>query len=151
MVDYPFNREDVINALNRILEVELAGVVRYTHYSFMIFGPNRIPIVQWFREQANESLLHAQQAGELVTHLGGHPSLEIGELLETYSHDLMDILKEARAHESRAIVLYRELLELVKDKSIMIEEFARGMVHQEEQDLGEVEKMIGQPGAPCSH
>ena len=51
----------VIAALNKILEAELAGVVRYTHYSLMVFGYNRIPIVGWLREQANESLTHAHR------------------------------------------------------------------------------------------
>ncbi len=73
----------VVAALNRILEAELSGVVRYTHYSLMVYGYNRIPIVKWLREQADEGLLHAQQAGELITLLGGHPSLGIGPLLET--------------------------------------------------------------------
>ena len=39
----------VIVTLNQILELELAGVVRYMHYSFMIFGHSRIPIVSWLR------------------------------------------------------------------------------------------------------
>ena len=86
---------EVTKLLNRILEMELAGVVRYTHYSFMIYGPNRIPIVSWLRGQATESLTHSQEAGELVTHFGGHPSLGIGELLETHRHDTMDILAES--------------------------------------------------------
>ena len=32
------DKEDVVAVLNRILESELAGVVRYTHYSFPVFG-----------------------------------------------------------------------------------------------------------------
>ena len=44
----------VVTLLNQILEAELAGVVRYTHYSLMIFGYNRIPIVSWMRGQATE-------------------------------------------------------------------------------------------------
>ena len=58
------------------------GVVRYTHYSLMIYGYNRIPIVSWMRDQATESLDHANRAGELITQFGGHPSLGIGQLLE---------------------------------------------------------------------
>src|SRR5687767_10449771 len=54
------DQDKVVTTLNRILEQELAGVVRYTHYSFMVFGFGRIPIVSWLREQANEALLHAQ-------------------------------------------------------------------------------------------
>ena len=45
-------REQSLVLLNKILELELAGVVRYTHYSFMVFGHSRIPIVSWLRDQA---------------------------------------------------------------------------------------------------
>ena len=78
------DKQHVIDVLNRILEQELAGVVRYTHYSFLVFGYSRIPIVAWLRQQADESLLHAQQAGEKITLLGAYPSLAIGPLLDTH-------------------------------------------------------------------
>ncbi|TAH36804.1 MAG: bacterioferritin [Planctomycetota bacterium] len=133
--------------LNSILEMELAGVVRYTHYSLMIYGYNRIPIVSWLRKRAEESLQHAQQAGELITHLGGHPSLAIGPLLETHRHDIGDILREILEHERAATQHYRELLALVQGKSVLLEEYARNMVHTEELDLGEVDKMLRRPGA----
>lgn len=87
------SQDKVVKLLNRILELELAGVVRYTHYSLMVFGYNRIPIISWLRAQADESLVHANKAGELITHLGGHPSLGIGPLLETHNHDIGDILR----------------------------------------------------------
>ena len=85
------DNQKVINALNTILEFELAGVVRYTHYGLMVYGYSRIPIVGWIREQATESLAHANQAGELITNLGGHPSLSIGPLLETHNLSLIHI------------------------------------------------------------
>ena len=62
----------IINALNTILELELAGVVRYTHYGLMVYGYSRIPIISWLRAQASESLDHANQAGEVITNLGQH-------------------------------------------------------------------------------
>src|SRR5512138_3388299 len=93
------DRSGAIAIVNQILETELAGVVHYTHYSLMVFGYNRIPIVAWLREQAQESLQHAQRAGELVTHFGEHPSLAIGKLLETHKHDIGDILRESLEHE----------------------------------------------------
>ena len=82
MTDQALDTDKVVNLLNQILETELAGVVRYTHYSFMVYGYGRIPIVSWMRSQANESLTHAQEAGELITQLGYHPSLGIGTLLD---------------------------------------------------------------------
>jgi bacterioferritin len=91
------DRPKAIELLNCVPELELAGVVRYTHYALMVFGHNRIPIIGW--EQADESLLHARRAGELVTLLGGHPSLGIGPLRESHKHSIDDILRESLAHE----------------------------------------------------
>jgi len=136
------DNEAVIQVLNRILELELAGVVRYMHYSFMIFGHNRIPITGWLRAQADESRDHAVLAGEHVTTLGGHPSLKIGELLETHKHSADDILKEAHAHEEVGLEEYRRLLEMVAGKSIMLEEYARGQIAAEEGHLAEIRKMM---------
>lgn len=147
------NNTPVITALNTILEMELAGVVRYTHYALMVYGYNRIPIVSWLRGQATESLDHANKAGELITHLGGHPSLAIGPLLETHNHDIGGILRESLAHESASLECYRKLLKLVEGNSVMLEEYAREMIYAEELHIGEVDKMLRKPGdvAPYSH
>src|SRR5881227_4409735 len=107
------NRKKTIDTLNKILEMELAGAIHYTHYSFMVYGYNRIPIVQWLEEQAMESMAHARATGELVTQLGAHPSLAIGPLLETHKHDIGDILRESLGHERATLVEYEKLLELV--------------------------------------
>jgi len=140
------NRDRVVELLNRILEAELAGVVRYTHYSFLVYGYNRIPIVSWLREQASESLLHAQQAGEMITHLGAYPSLTIGPLLDNHHHDIGAIMRESLETEARALALYKELLAVVEGSSVMLEEYARQMVYAEEQHAGEVDKMLRKPG-----
>jgi len=140
------NNEQVIDQLNRILECELAGVVRYTHYSMMIFGYSRIPIVKWFQDEATESLAHAQQAGEMVTRLGGHPSLAIGDLLETHAHDIGQILRETLVAEHNALALYVGLLKLVEGKSVALEEYARDLIAQEEAHIDEIDKMLRKPG-----
>src|ERR1700730_486928 len=118
----------VIAILNRILEQELAGVGRDTHYSFMVFGHNRIPIVSWLRAQADESLLHAQSAGEMITLLGGYPSLSIGPLLDSQKHNIQDILRESLDAESAALALYRRLLDSSRDRLVALEEYARKMI-----------------------
>jgi bacterioferritin len=140
------NKDHVVELLNRILEAELAGVVRYTHYSFLVYSYNRIPIVSWLREQASESLLHAQQAGEMITHLGAYPSLTIGPLLDSHQHDIGAVLRESLDTEGKALALYKELLTLVEGCSVMLEEYARQMVYAEEQHAGEVDKMLRKPG-----
>jgi bacterioferritin len=112
----------------------------------MVYGYNRIPIVGWLLEQANEGLAHAHQAGEMITQLGAHPSLSIGPLLETQKHDIGDILRESLEHESVTLKAYQELLNLVKDRSVWLEEYARDMIYKEEQHRGEVDKMLRKPG-----
>lgn len=136
-----------ISALNKIMELELAGVVKYTHYSLMVYGYNRIPIVSWLKGNADESLAHAHKAGELVTLLGGHPSLKIGTLLETEQHDIGDILRESLAHEKVALAAYYDLLKVAEEiHSVLLEEYAREMIVQEELHLDEVNKMLRKPG-----
>jgi len=139
-------KKSAIATLNKILEIELAGVVRYTHYSLMVFGYNRIPIVSWLKDNAKEGLDHAHRAGELVTLMGGHPSLKIGPLLETEKHDIDDILRESLEHEKAAVAQYYALLKLSEGKSVLLEEFAREMILQEEMHLDEVNKMLRKPG-----
>ena len=140
------DKDRVVAVLNRLLEAELAGVVRYTHYSFLVFGFARIPIVSWLREQANESLLHAQQVGEWITTLGAYPSLAIGPLLDSHKHDIAAILKDSLDAEAQALTLYRELLEVVGGGSVALEEFARQMIQLEELHAAEVDKMLRKPG-----
>lgn len=140
------DQEAVIANLNRILEAELAGVVRYTHQSLMVYGYSRIPIVKWLRAQADESLVHAQEAGELVTALGGHPSLGIGRLLDAERNDVGDILRESMAHEQGALALYRDLLRLVEGRDVMLEEYARRQIAAESMHVSEVNKMLRHPG-----
>jgi len=146
MTNTKIDNEPVVAVLNKILEAELAGVVRYTHYALMVFGYNRIPIVSWMRSQATESLIHANEAGELITHLGSHPSLGIGSLLETHRHDIGDILRESLEHETLALAEYTQLLELVNGHNVLLEEYARRMIAQEEMHLGDVRKMLKKPG-----
>ena len=136
------NTKKTIQILNDIMKYELSGVVRYTHYSLMVTGRDRLSLTQFFKDQATESLLHAQQAGELVTGLGGHPSLEISIIEESNKHRAIDLLEESSLHEKNAVSLYKELLKLVGDKSIYIEEYAREMIKAEEIHSIEIQKML---------
>lgn len=142
-------KQEIIDILNEILETELAGVVRYTHYSLMIFGHNRIPIVKWLKAQSEESLTHAYEAGEMITHYGGHPSLGIGSLLETENHNIDYILNESRDHEQKALNLYKKLLQLTENDAdfILVREYSVQKIVEEESHIGEVDKMLRKEGS----
>ena len=146
MSEENFDKATAVKLLNQIMEAELAGVVRYTHYALMVFGHNRIPIVSWLRNEATTCLTHANEAGELVTHFGEHPSLKIGGLLETHKHGINDILVESLEAEKTGLALYRQLLATVEDRSVLLEDYARRMISEEELHIGEVNKMLRKPG-----
>ena len=137
----------VCGILNEIIELEMAGVVRYAHSSLMVTGPNRIPIVQFLQEQATESLQHALQAGEYITGFDGHPSQAITPIEENHDHSVTQILQESLEHELKAVEKYKELLEEVADASIMLEEYARGQIGMEEQHALEIKKMLKDYGS----
>jgi len=132
----------VCSILNEIMEYELAGVVRYTHSSMMVSGPYRLPIVTFLKEQASESLLHAQQAGEKIAGLNGHPSQKIAKIEETNRHSIKDILEESLEHELHALSLYKKLLQSVENKSVYLEEYARAQISEEEQHSLELKIML---------
>lgn len=138
MIDVP----RTVSVLNEIIKTELSGVVRYTHYSLVITGPNRIPLVSFMQAQASESLVHAQQAGEILTGLGGHPEQGIAPIEETHDHDIDDILRESIAHEKAALELYRKLLESVDGQSVYLEEYARAQIGAEEMHMLEMFKLL---------
>jgi|TARA_B110000263_G_C15208542_1_gene464112 bacterioferritin len=136
------NKKKIIEKLSDIFDLELSGVIRYTHYSLMIFGPNRLPLVDFFKAQATESLTHASLAGEHITGLGGHPPLNINNIKETYKHNIDELLKETLLHEKKAIQVYYDLLSIVENESVYLEEYARTMIGQEELHALEVERML---------
>ena len=142
MVDTLIDTTEINPVLNEIMLAELAGVVRYTHYSLVITGPNRLPLVAFMQEQADESLLHARQAGEILTGLGGHPTQGIGPIEESHDHTIENILRESVAHERRALDLYRKLLTLSENNSVYLEEYARSQIGAEELHVIEMNKLL---------
>ena len=142
MENIEIDSKEVCDILNSIMEYELAGVVRYTHSSMMVSGPYRLPIVSFLKEQAAESLMHAQLAGEKIAGLDGHPSQKIAKIEETNRHTIKDILEESLQHELHALSLYKKLLTCVENKSVYLEEYARAQIGEEEQHSLELKIML---------
>ncbi len=140
--DNPLESPEILDQLKKLVQLELAGVIRYSHYALMVSGPNRIPQVTFFKQQATESLDHAQRAGEILTGLGGHPEMKAVQLDETHRHDMKTILEESYAHERQAIAMYTDLAKSAAGRSVLLEEFARSMVATEEEHLLELRKML---------
>jgi bacterioferritin len=140
------DQDQTVKTLNEIVELELAGAVRYTQYSLMVFGHARIPIISWMRDQAAESLMHAALAGEEVTSLGKVVSLGIGDLVGTHHASVDEIMQEMVVHEEKGVVLYEKLLGLVEGRHVSLEEYARQMIRNEKLHVAEIDKMLRRRG-----
>jgi bacterioferritin len=138
---FQFDVDTVVEQLNRSLRMELAAFIYYTHYSFMIYGHARIPITSWLRDNATESLGHAQEVGQMIMRLHKRPALGIAALPATQHNTIHEILAESIQREEAGVELYRELLSLVKDKSVVLEEYATRLVSAEAVHLREMELM----------
>lgn len=140
------SEKKVLDLLGRIYQSEIAGVNRYLHYSFMIMGYNRIPIQNWFREQAQEAITHATLIGEKITSLGGHPPILSSHVKEGPNHSIKQLLEESLHFEEEAIQLYKDLVVLAeKEGNIALEEMARSLVKEEVEHADEIRKMLIKP------
>lgn len=137
-----FDVPAAVEKLNRILEMELATVVYYTHYSFMVFGHARIPIQSWFADGATEALGHAQEAGTMITRLEARPSLKIATLPQTHHNTIDEIMTETLAREEAGVELYRDLLKSIEGKSVVLEEYARQKIAEESLHVSNIRMML---------
>ena len=134
--------EKLIKALNIDLEREMAGIVRYLHHSFIIFGPNRGPLVQMFRAQATESLNHAILLGEKITALGGHPTVKVEQVFEPGHQTVEDMLAEDLKAEKYQLQLYTEQLKEFGDSNLPMKLMLEQIIVSEQTHVEEMEKYL---------
>ncbi len=141
-----YQNKEVLDLLDKIYKVEVAGINQYLHFSFMIMGYNRIPIQSWFRDNATESIAHAVMIGEKITSLGGHPTMGPSKVTENNDHSILQLLNESLKHEEEAVSLYQQLTVMATELGdIALEEMAREFVRNEVEHVDEVRKMIRTP------
>jgi bacterioferritin len=133
--------KEVMSVLNKIFQLEMSGIIRYLHYSFMILGHNRIPIQKWLRDRAAESQDHATIIGEKITSYGGHPAMASAAVEESNQHSIQSILQESLNFELQGLELYKQLVKIAGD-DVALEELARDLVRQETEHIDEVRKML---------
>ena len=135
-------KEKLIKALNKDLEREMAGIVRYLHHSFIVFGPNRGPLVQMFRDQANEATAHAIQLGEKITALGGHPTVKVDQVFEPGHQTVEDMLAEDLKAEKQQLGLYTEQLREFSDENLPMKLMLEQIIISEQDHVDEMGKYL---------
>lgn len=134
--------EKLIKALNYDLEKEMAGIVRYLHHSFIVFGPHRGPLVQMFRTQATESMNHAILLGEKITALGGHPTVKVDQVFEPGFQTVEDMIAEDLKAEKQQLELYTEQLREFGDFNLPMKLMLEQIIVSEQSHVEEMEKYL---------
>src|SRR5689334_23101345 len=83
---------ELIESLNRVLSLELAGVIQYLQHSFLVTGPEREVFKEFFRDLSGEARDHAATLGDKIVALGGVPTVEPGEIRQ--ATELPDMLRQ---------------------------------------------------------
>ena len=135
-------KEKLIKALNQDLEKEMAGIVRYLHHSFIVFGPNRGPLVQMFRTQATESMTHAIQLGEKITALGGHPTVKVDQVFEPGYQSVEDMIEEDLKAEKTQLQLYTDELNEFGSENLPMKLMLEQIIVAEQGHVDEMEKYL---------
>ena len=78
----------------------------------------------------------------MIMRLHKRPTLGIAALPITQHNTIDEILTESIEREEAGVELYRELLALVKDKSVVLEEYATRVVAAEAVHIREMELML---------
>lgn len=132
----------LVEELNKDLEKEMAGIVRYLHHSFIVFGPHRGPLVQMFRNQAQEAVNHAIQLGEKITALGGHPTVKVEQVFEPGYQTIEDMLAEDLEAEKKQLELYTKQLRDLGDDNLPLKLMLEQIIVSEQNHVEEIEKYL---------
>lgn len=102
-------KEDFIELLNKDLEEEYAAAIQYIQHAAMVTGAKYQAVQKELIIHANEEIMHANQLADLITTLGGVPTVEVGKRFT--SDDSEEMLKQDLQGEKSAVARYKKRIE----------------------------------------
>lgn len=143
----------MVEALNKSLALEYAGVIQYYQHSFLLQGPEREYLAGFFRDNGKKSLDQIERLGEKIVALGGLPVVEPATIRQ--ASDVQEMLRQALDLEREAQEAHHEALQLLAGKAeapeeialrVMLEEF----VEEEQQDIDKLEMLLSGKRLPVA-
>tara|TARA_B100000214_G_scaffold370660_1_gene345679 strand:- start:37 stop:459 length:423 start_codon:yes stop_codon:yes gene_type:complete len=107
-------KEELIEALNKALGLELRAITMYAHYSAYISGIHRIHLSAHFNAESAESVTHAATVRSAIVKLGGIATTERDSTEIIHTSDYEKMLNEAYKTEQVAAKTYSTLLPIVE-------------------------------------
>lgn len=137
--------EAMLAKLNELLTDEMTAMVRYLHHSFMVFGPNRFGIRDYYRQQSTEAMAHATLLGEKITALGGHPTTQVHPVADPGIHTWEQMFRENLQSEKEALKKYEDLYPQIDPSDVALEDLIRSIIIEETAHIEDIEKMLRKP------
>lgn len=109
------NREQVIEELNGALGWELRATALYAHYATYLKGLESLQLEEHFKEEAAESVVHAEGVRNIIADLGGEAITTRDATPIVHTEDTQTMLEEALKTEQTAAETYQKILPMVKE------------------------------------
>ena len=137
--------QSMTEALNKCLALEYAAVIQYYQHSFLIQGPEREYLADFFRSGSKSSLDHAERLGKKIVALGGLPTVEPGTIRQ--ASDIKEMLRQALELEREAQSAQHAALGLLGTKDDTAEETAlrvmlEELIEAEQRDIDNLEMLL---------
>ncbi len=97
---------ELIDLLNKDLELEYTAIVQYAQHSGVLTGAEYGDITKEIKIHADEELQHAITLAEQIDYLGGFPSANVPPAAT--SEDNQEMLQQDLAAEEDAIARYKQ-------------------------------------------
>ncbi|MFH0861547.1 MAG: ferritin-like domain-containing protein [Candidatus Altiarchaeota archaeon] len=141
-------RKEIIQLLNKALEMEHQANVQYLSHAELVDGINSEPIIERLKEIASDEAKHAAKYRELIgDYLDGTPSMGIAKTTE--AKDIKGILIANLKGEMEAVEYYGAILENIGENKpslpytfLRLEHDVRHILMEEEEHISELRKLL---------
>lgn len=135
-------RAELVENLNNVLSLELAGVIQYSQHSYLVTGEWREIYRKFFRDQAGEAQEHAETLGDKIVALGGIPTVEPAMIRQ--STDLKEMLKQDLELERDAMATYMAAWASCDDSDMPQKFWLEERIADEQLHIEELEKLTSE-------
>ena len=134
--------KDLIELLNRDLELEYSAAIQYINHAAVMKGAAYGDIVKEIKIHATEEIRHAIILSDQIDFLGGTPSIQVGDILT--SGENIEMLRQDLDGEEDAIRRYKIRVEQAEElKEFALSQNLRTILTMEQEHAMDLQQALG--------
>ena len=134
--------KDLIELLNRDLELEYSAAIQYINHAAVMKGAAYGDIIKEIKIHATEEIQHAMLLSDQIDFLGGTPSILVGNILT--SIDNLEMLRQDLDGEEDAIQRYKIRIEQAEElKEFALSQHLRTILSMEQEHAMDLKQALG--------